>query len=90
VSPFDIIIASEILYLPHLHKSLIRTIKYFSHPKENNNNKEEKKVTLVLGIYKDRGLGESAFFDIAYKFGKMKVIWVGIKYYYFCHNIIIK
>src|ERR1043165_1640789 len=79
--PFDIILASEILYLPHLHKSLIKSIKYFGYPIFNETNMEEKgerrkekRKTLVLGIYKDRGLGEPAFFDIAKKFGKMKVI----------------
>ncbi|CAG8510972.1 8967_t:CDS:2 [Funneliformis mosseae] len=38
--------------------------------------RKENRRTLVLGIYKDRGLGESTFFDIANKFGKMKVIWI--------------
>ncbi|CAI2185474.1 4363_t:CDS:2 [Funneliformis geosporum] len=38
--------------------------------------RKENRRTLVLGIYKDRGLGETAFFDIANKFGKMKVIWI--------------
>ncbi|RIA82986.1 putative methyltransferase-domain-containing protein [Glomus cerebriforme] len=76
-SPFDIILASEILYLPHLHKSLVKIIKYFSHSiSDNFKDKKEKRKTLVLGIYKDRGLGEPAFFDIANKFGKMKVIWI--------------
>ncbi|CAG8544189.1 7474_t:CDS:2 [Funneliformis caledonium] len=75
--PFDIILASEIIYLFHLHKSLIKTIKYFSHlPCDTLEGRKENRRTLVLGIYKDRGLGESTFFDIANKFGKMKVIWI--------------
>lgn len=56
-------------------------IKYFSHP-ITDNFKEKKRKTLVLGIYKDRGLSEFAFFDIANKFGKMKVIWVCLNYSY--------
>ncbi|CAB4405642.1 unnamed protein product [Rhizophagus irregularis] len=75
--PFDIILASEIFYLPHFYKPLIKMIKYFSCPiTDNFKEKKGKRKTLVLGIYKDRGLGESAFFDIANKFGKMKVIWI--------------
>ena len=45
---------------------------------EKGERRKEKRKTLVLGIYKDRGLGEPAFFDIAKKFGKMKVIWVSM------------
>ncbi|CAG8725961.1 14060_t:CDS:2 [Gigaspora margarita] len=51
---FDIILASEILYLPDLHKDLTR----------------------VLGIYKQRGLGEEQFFKIAQVFGKLRVEWI--------------
>ena len=77
-SPFDIILASEIFYLPHYYMSLIKMIKYFSHPISDDFKEKKGRKTLVLGIYKDRGLGESAFFEIANKFGKMKVIWVCI------------
>ncbi|CAG8727840.1 127_t:CDS:2, partial [Dentiscutata erythropus] len=56
---FDIILASEILYLPDLHKDLVKTIRYF-----------------ILGIYKQRGLGEEQFFKIAQVFGKLRVEWI--------------
>jgi hypothetical protein len=81
LSPFDIILASEIFYLPHLYFPLIKMIKYFSYPiADNFKEKRGKRKTLVLGIYKERGLGESTFFDIANKFCKMKVIWVCLNY----------
>lgn len=87
VPSFDIILASEILYLPDLHKDLVKTIRYFNHSKSRNDqdtcfekeikSKDEMKCeTRVLGIYKQRGLGEEQFFKIAQVFGKLRVEWI--------------
>ncbi|RIB09860.1 hypothetical protein C2G38_2146341 [Gigaspora rosea] len=84
---FDIILASEILYLPDLHKDLVKTIRYFNHSNSRNDqdtcfekeikSKDEMKCeTRVLGIYKQRGLGEEQFFKIAQAFGKLRVEWI--------------
>src|SRR5437868_13889361 len=89
MKPFDIILASEVLYLPELHKDLVKSIRYFSHSQSKNDQEagtekeikledETKRETRVLGIYKQRGLGEEQFFKIAKIFGKLKVEWVMI------------
>ncbi|CAG8630407.1 3131_t:CDS:2 [Racocetra persica] len=89
IQPFDIVLASEILYLPDLHKDLVKTIRYFSHSKpiddqeassetEVKSENDMKRETRVLGIYKQRGLGEEQFFKIARIFGKLRVEWVMI------------
>ncbi|CAG8458881.1 9951_t:CDS:2, partial [Racocetra fulgida] len=86
IQPFDIILASEILYLPDLHKDLVKTIRYFSHSKPINDQEASSETemksendmkceTRVLGIYKQRGLGEEQFFKIAQIFGKLRVEW---------------
>ncbi|CAG8726327.1 23069_t:CDS:2 [Cetraspora pellucida] len=87
IQPFDIILASEILYLPDLHKDLVKTICYFSHSKpindqETSSKKEMKCETRVLGIYKQRGLGEEQFFNIARIFGKFRVEWIDTNWIY--------
>ncbi|KAI9347331.1 hypothetical protein BDR26DRAFT_931562 [Obelidium mucronatum] len=51
---FDIIIASEILYLAGQHKNLAKTIKALCH-----------KDTVVFMAFKKRGLGEEEFFKMA-------------------------
>ncbi|RHZ57136.1 hypothetical protein Glove_393g43 [Diversispora epigaea] len=71
---FDIILASELLYLPELHKDLVKTMKYYCH--RNNQNIRNKRNTRVLGIYKERGLSEPSFFEIAKSLGKFNVEWV--------------
>ncbi|ORY38515.1 hypothetical protein BCR33DRAFT_769038 [Rhizoclosmatium globosum] len=53
-SKFDIIVASEILYLAHEHKNLAKTIKAFCHPD-----------TIIYMVYKRRGLGEEGFYRMA-------------------------
>lgn len=78
---FDVILASELLYLPELHKDLVKTMKYYCHRNNQDINyqgdkKNEAINTRILGIYKERGLGESAFFDIAKALGKFNVEWV--------------
>ncbi|CAG8446773.1 13327_t:CDS:2 [Cetraspora pellucida] len=87
IQPFDIILASEILYLPDLHKDLVKTICYFSHSKpindqETSSEKEMKCETRVLGIYKQRGLGEEQFFNLARIFGKLRVEWIDTSWIY--------
>ncbi|KAJ3085092.1 hypothetical protein HK100_009165, partial [Physocladia obscura] len=51
---FDIILASEILYLDAEHKNLAKTLKKFSH-----------ESSAIYVTYKARGLGEERFFRIA-------------------------
>ncbi|KAJ3272505.1 Methyltransferase-like protein 21D [Terramyces sp. JEL0728] len=51
---FDYIIGSEILYLQEQHANLIETCKSLS-----------SRNTIVIMIYKHRGLGEHSFFDLA-------------------------
>jgi hypothetical protein len=50
----DIIIASEILYLQHLHRQLLDTLVKLS----------DTHTTIIM-CYKKRGLGEEGFFDLA-------------------------
>ncbi|KAF8968220.1 Methyltransferase-like protein 21A [Entomortierella lignicola] len=52
--PFSYILCSEILYLPQFHRALLKTLTKFSD--EN---------TIVILLWKQRGLGEERFFDIA-------------------------
>ncbi|KAG0311455.1 Methyltransferase-like protein 21A, partial [Dissophora globulifera] len=52
--PFSFILCSEILYLPQLHRALLKTITQFSD--EN---------TKVILLWKQRGLGEERFFELA-------------------------
>ncbi|KAF9901617.1 Methyltransferase-like protein 21A [Linnemannia zychae] len=52
--PFSYILCSEILYLPKFHRALLKTLTKFA---DDN--------TVVLLLWKQRGLGEERFFDIA-------------------------
>ncbi|KAG0243558.1 hypothetical protein BGX31_010482 [Mortierella sp. GBA43] len=52
--PFSYILCSEILYLPQFHRALLKTITQFS---DNQ--------TIVILLWKERGLGEERFFEIA-------------------------
>ncbi|KAF9540057.1 hypothetical protein EC957_004688 [Mortierella hygrophila] len=52
--PFSYIICSEILYLPKFHRALLKTLTKFADDQ-----------TVVLLLWKQRGLGEERFFDIA-------------------------
>lgn len=52
--PFSYILCSEILYLPKFHRALLKTLTKFS-----------DEHTVVLLLWKQRGLGEERFFDIA-------------------------
>ncbi|KAF9364838.1 hypothetical protein BGX34_000187 [Mortierella sp. NVP85] len=52
--PFSYILCSEILYLPQFHRALLKTITQFSDDK-----------TVVILLWKQRGLGEERFFEIA-------------------------
>ncbi|KAG0258996.1 Methyltransferase-like protein 21E, partial [Linnemannia exigua] len=52
--PFAYILCSEILYLPQFHRALLKTLTKFADDK-----------TVVLLLWKQRGLGEERFFDIA-------------------------
>ncbi|KAI8598744.1 hypothetical protein EDD21DRAFT_381655 [Dissophora ornata] len=52
--PFSYILCSEILYLPQFHRALLKTITRFSDDD-----------TIVVLLWKQRGLGEERFFDIA-------------------------
>ncbi|KAF9105415.1 Methyltransferase-like protein 21A [Mortierella sp. AM989] len=52
--PFSYILCSEILYLPQFHRALLKTLTKFSDDK-----------TIVILLWKQRGLGEERFFDIA-------------------------
>ncbi|RUP45563.1 hypothetical protein BC936DRAFT_148008 [Jimgerdemannia flammicorona] len=70
--PYDLILGSEILYLPHLHRSLVRTLNALCHPPDS------ARMTTVLMVYKERGLGEEAFFEWAKRLGGFEVEWVGI------------
>ncbi|CAG8566189.1 3211_t:CDS:2 [Diversispora eburnea] len=79
---FDIILASELLYLPELHKDLVKTMKYYCHRNDQNkgDKKNEKRNTRILGIYKERGLSESSFFEIAKTLGKFNVEWIDMNW----------
>ncbi|KAF9920509.1 Methyltransferase-like protein 21A [Linnemannia zychae] len=52
--PFSYILCSEILYLPKFHRALLKTLTKFA-----------DEQTIVLLLWKQRGLGEERFFDIA-------------------------
>ncbi|KAF9126980.1 hypothetical protein BGW39_006195 [Mortierella sp. 14UC] len=52
--PFSYILCSEILYLPKFHRALLKTLTKFADDQ-----------TVVLLLWKQRGLGEERFFDIA-------------------------
>lgn len=52
--PFSYILCSEILYLPQFHRALLKTITQFSGDQ-----------TVVILLWKHRGLGEERFFEIA-------------------------
>ncbi|KAF9149442.1 Methyltransferase-like protein 21A [Linnemannia schmuckeri] len=52
--PFSYILCSEILYLPKFHRALLKTLNKFADDQ-----------TVVLLLWKQRGLGEERFFDIA-------------------------
>ncbi|KAI1313398.1 Methyltransferase-like protein 21A [Mortierella claussenii] len=52
--PFSYILCSEILYLPQFHRALLKTLTKFA---DNH--------TIVILLWKKRGLGEERFFDIA-------------------------
>ncbi|KAF9427993.1 Peptide-methionine (S)-S-oxide reductase [Podila epigama] len=52
--PFSLILCSEILYLPQFHRVLLKTITKFA-----------DKDTIVVLLWKQRGLGEERFFDLA-------------------------
>lgn len=52
--PFSYIFCSEILYLPQLHRALLKTLTRFS-----------DETTVVLLLWKQRGLGEERFFGLA-------------------------
>ncbi|KAG0350377.1 hypothetical protein BGZ54_003869, partial [Gamsiella multidivaricata] len=52
--PFSYILCSEILYLPQFHRALLKTITQFS-----------DEQTVVVLLWKQRGLGEERFFEIA-------------------------
>ncbi|KAG9319181.1 hypothetical protein KVV02_001534 [Mortierella alpina] len=52
--PYSYILCSEILYLPQQHRALLKTIAAFA---------DER--TIVVLLWKDRGLGEERFFDLA-------------------------
>ncbi|KAF9435645.1 Peptide-methionine (S)-S-oxide reductase [Entomortierella beljakovae] len=52
--PFSFILCSEILYLPQFHRALLKTITKFSDAS-----------TIVILLWKQRGLGEERFFEIA-------------------------
>jgi hypothetical protein len=52
--PFSYILCSEILYLPQFHRALLKTITQFSNDE-----------TVVILLWKQRGLGEERFFEIA-------------------------
>ncbi|KAF9349575.1 Methyltransferase-like protein 21A [Mortierella sp. AD094] len=52
--PFSYILCSEILYLPQFHRALLKTLTKFS-----------DESTVVILLWKKRGLGEERFFDIA-------------------------
>ncbi|KAF9182954.1 hypothetical protein BGZ50_004616 [Haplosporangium sp. Z 11] len=51
--PFSYVLCSEILYLPQLHRALLKTLTRFS---DHN--------TVVFLLWKQRGLGEERFFEI--------------------------
>ncbi|KAG0075114.1 Methyltransferase-like protein 21A [Linnemannia elongata] len=52
--PFSYILCSEILYLPKFHRALLKTLTKFADDQ-----------TVVLLLWKQRGLGEERFFEIA-------------------------
>ncbi|KAF8930281.1 hypothetical protein BGZ47_000671 [Haplosporangium gracile] len=52
-APFSYILCSEILYLPKFHRALLKTLTKFA---------DDQSVVLLL--WKQRGLGEEHFFDI--------------------------
>ncbi|KAF9896049.1 hypothetical protein BX616_008241, partial [Lobosporangium transversale] len=54
--PFSYIFCSEILYLPQLHRALLKTLTKFA---DNH--------TIVILLWKKRGLGEERFFEIVSK-----------------------
>lgn len=71
--PYDLVLGSEILYLPQLHKSLVRTLDALCHLPGSG------RTTTVLMVYKQRGLGEERFFDWTMRLGGgFEVEWVSI------------
>ncbi|CAG8607932.1 16203_t:CDS:2 [Acaulospora morrowiae] len=83
---FDIILASELLYLPELHRDLVKTMMYYCHGKKSE--VYDTNETRVLGIYKQRGLGEDAFFEIARVLGKFEIEWIDTSYWTNLHPIL--
>ncbi|KAI8900098.1 putative methyltransferase-domain-containing protein [Globomyces pollinis-pini] len=59
----DIILGSEILYLKQFHQDLITTIRTYS-----------DKNTVLYFVYKQRGLGEEEFFDLAEEYFEVDMI----------------
>ncbi|RUS18275.1 hypothetical protein BC937DRAFT_88965 [Endogone sp. FLAS-F59071] len=61
--PYDLVLGSEILYLPQLHKNLVRTLDALCHLPGSG------RITTVLMVYKQRGLGEERFFEWTTRLG---------------------